>query len=238
MRGCDGGKWPARLGRRDAAARYGAMAEKALARIRESSSSLTACCRSRSADMQTPALFALRRGIVKKGTPAWTKTCNGLLDNIKAHGDCLQTGFLGTSILMDTITDEAAAPEVAYTLLLQRKNPSWLYSVDQGATTIWERWNSYVKATGFGPVGMNSFNHYAYGAVLSWMYGSMAGIRPCEQRARLQNASSLRRCRTNASARCRRRTNPRMAGSNPRGEYGADGKWNVAFHHSANTSAR
>ena len=54
--------------------------------------------------------------------------------------------------------------------------PAWLYSVDQGATTIWERWNSYVKATGFGPVGMNSFNHYAYGAVLAWMYGTMAGI--------------------------------------------------------------
>ncbi len=78
---------------------------------------------------------------------------------------------------MDTLTYEANAPEVAYTLLLQHKNPSWLYSVDQGATTIWERWNSYVKATGFGPVGMNSFNHYAYGAVLSWMYGTMAGIR-------------------------------------------------------------
>ena len=49
--------------------------------------------------------------------------------------------------------------------------------MDQGATTIWERWNSYVKATGFGPVGMNSFNHYAYGAVLAWMYGTMAGIQ-------------------------------------------------------------
>ena len=78
---------------------------------------------------------------------------------------------------MDTLTYDAGAPDVAYTLLLQHKNPSWLYSVDQGATTIWERWNSYVKATGFGPVGMNSFNHYAYGAVLSWMYGTMAGIR-------------------------------------------------------------
>jgi alpha-L-rhamnosidase len=50
--------------------------------------------------------------------------------------------------------------------------------VDQGATTIWERWDGYTKERGFGPVAMNSFNHYAYGAVLGWMYRTMAGIRP------------------------------------------------------------
>jgi alpha-L-rhamnosidase len=66
--------------------------------------------------------------------------------------------------------------DVAYTLLFQHKNPSWLYSVDQGATTVWERWNSYTKKDGFGPVGMNSFNHYAYGAVLAWIYRHAAGI--------------------------------------------------------------
>ena len=65
---------------------------------------------------------------------------------------------------------------MAYTLLMQREEPSWLYSIDQGATTIWERWNSYTKAKGFGDVGMNSFNHYAYGAVQEWMYRFMAGI--------------------------------------------------------------
>jgi alpha-L-rhamnosidase len=127
-------------------------------------------------DMQTPALFALKLGILADKKAA-DKTRDALLKNIKDHGDCLQTGFLGTSILMDTLTYEAAAPEVAYTLLLQRKNPSWLYSVDQGATTIWERWDSYRKDIGFGNAGMNSFNHYAYGAVMAWMYGTMAGIR-------------------------------------------------------------
>lgn len=126
--------------------------------------------------MQTPALFALKLGLLEK-PQAIAATKASLLENFKAHGDCLQTGFLGTSILMDTLTYDVGAPEMAYALLLQHKNPSWLYSVDQGATTIWERWNSYVKATGFGPSGMNSFNHYAYGAVLSWMYGTMAGIR-------------------------------------------------------------
>ena len=126
-------------------------------------------------DMQTPALFALKTRILDPGAAA--KTAEALVANIKAHGNCLQTGFLGTSILMDTLTYSARAPEVAYTLLLQHDNPSWLYSVDQGATTIWERWNSYTKAGGFGAAGMNSFNHYAYGAVLAWMYGTMAGIQ-------------------------------------------------------------
>ena len=71
---------------------------------------------------------------------------------------------------------EIGENDLAYSLLLQRDNPSWLYSVDQGATTIWERWNSYTLATGFGNVAMNSFNHYAYGAVQEWLYRHAAGI--------------------------------------------------------------
>ncbi|MBR4653723.1 MAG: family 78 glycoside hydrolase catalytic domain [Kiritimatiellae bacterium] len=125
---------------------------------------------------QTPSLFLLKLGLLE-GERAVAATKAALLKNIADHDGCLTTGFIGASILMDTLTYDVGAPEAAYSLLLQHKNPSWLYSVDQGATTIWERWNSYVKATGFGPVGMNSFNHYAYGAVLSWMYGTMAGIR-------------------------------------------------------------
>ena len=123
--------------------------------------------------MQTPALFALKLGLVEGDAKA--KTIEALKRNFADHGDCLQTGFLGTSILMDTLTENGMS-DIAYTLLLQHKNPSWLYSVDQGATTIWERWNSYTKEKGFGPVGMNSFNHYAYGAVLAWIYKSAAGI--------------------------------------------------------------
>lgn len=63
-----------------------------------------------------------------------------LRDNFAEHGNCLQTGFLGTSILMPTLTENGMS-DIAYELLFQRKNPSWLYSVDNGATTIWERWN-------------------------------------------------------------------------------------------------
>ena len=124
-------------------------------------------------DMQGPALFALKFGLVEG--EARERTIEGLRQNVAAHGGCLQTGFLGTSILMDTLSANGLA-DVAYTILLQHENPSWLYSVDQGATTIWERWNSYTKKDGFGPVDMNSFNHYAYGAVLAWMYKTMAGI--------------------------------------------------------------
>jgi hypothetical protein len=100
---------------------------------------------------------------------------NRLIANIKDKGNRLQTGFLGTAIILPTLT-KIGRSDVAYTLLLQHDNPSWLYSVDQGATTIWERWNSYTKESGFGEVGMNSFNHYAYGAAAGWMFESMAGI--------------------------------------------------------------
>jgi len=126
--------------------------------------------------MQTPLLFALKLGILAD-PKAIAETKEALLKNIDSHEGCLQTGFLGTSIIMDTLTDNLGEPQRAYSLLLQRKNPSWLYSVDQGATTVWERWDSYVKATGFGPAAMNSFNHYAYGAVLAWIYRTAAGIR-------------------------------------------------------------
>ncbi|MBO7721606.1 MAG: family 78 glycoside hydrolase catalytic domain [Kiritimatiellae bacterium] len=124
-------------------------------------------------DLQTACVFALHFGIVDGA--ARTATLELLKKNIREHGDCLQTGFLGTSFLMDALA-ECGEIELCYTLLLQRKNPSWLYSVDQGATTIWERWNSYTVDNGFGPVEMNSFNHYAYGQVLGWIYRTVAGI--------------------------------------------------------------
>ena len=123
--------------------------------------------------MQTPALFALKNNLLqgagKKNMIA------RLRDNFRQHDNCLQTGFLGTSILMQTLTDNGMQ-DIAYELLFQRKNPSWLYSVDNGATTIWERWNSYTLDKGMGPRGMNSFNHYAYGAVCEWIWETAAGI--------------------------------------------------------------
>ena len=123
--------------------------------------------------MQTPALFALKNKLVEG--KAKEDMIARLRENFKAHGNCLQTGFLGTSILMATLTENGMV-DIAYELLFQRKNPSWLYSVDNGATTIWERWNSYTIEGGMGPKGMNSFNHYAYGAVCEWIWEVAAGI--------------------------------------------------------------
>lgn len=123
--------------------------------------------------MQTPALFALKNGLVEGEVKE--QMIARLRENFKQHDNCLQTGFLGTSILMATLT-ENGMEDIAYNLLFQRKNPSWLYSIDNGATTIWERWNSYMLDKGMGPKGMNSFNHYAYGCVCEWIWETAAGI--------------------------------------------------------------
>ena len=123
--------------------------------------------------MQTPALFALKNNLLQGS--AKDAMIARLRKNFEQHDNCLQTGFLGTSILMQTLT-ENGMQDIAYELLFQHKNPSWLYSVDNGATTIWERWNSYTVDKGMGPRGMNSFNHYAYGCVCEWLWKTAAGI--------------------------------------------------------------
>jgi alpha-L-rhamnosidase len=122
-------------------------------------------------DTQTAYLLALRFDLLNDRQ----KGIDRLKQLIVNNGDKLNTGFVGTGILNQTLS-ETGLTDIAYNLLLQRNNPSWLYSIDQGATTIWERWNSYTKEAGFGDIGMNSFNHYAYGAVGEWMYRYMGGI--------------------------------------------------------------
>ncbi len=94
-------------------------------------------------------------------------------------GDHLATGFVGTPYLMHVLS-ENGQNETAYSLLLRREYPSWLYPVTMGATTIWERWNGIFPDGTINTPSMNSFNHYAYGAVGDWMMGRMAGITPIE----------------------------------------------------------
>ena len=92
-------------------------------------------------------------------------------------GYTVTTGFVGTGPLCPALS-ETGHSDVAYKILTNTKYPSWLYSVTEGATTIWERWNSVTKENGFGGNNsMNSFNHYSLGAVGAWMYGYMLGIR-------------------------------------------------------------
>jgi alpha-L-rhamnosidase len=101
---------------------------------------------------------------------------NSLVKDIKNREIHLSTGFVGTPYICQVLTD-AGYLDLAYSLLLQEDFPSWLYSVRHGATTIWERWDGWTEEKGFQDPSMNSFNHYAYGAIGTWMYENIAGIR-------------------------------------------------------------
>ena len=98
---------------------------------------------------------------------------------VKEAGNQLQTGFVGTPYLLHVLSDYGYA-ELAYTLLLRKEYPSWLYPVTKGATTIWEHWDGIMEDGGFWSADMNSFNHYAYGSVADWVYQKAAGIHTAE----------------------------------------------------------
>ncbi|MBG0858673.1 MAG: family 78 glycoside hydrolase catalytic domain, partial [Bacteroidales bacterium] len=103
------------------------------------------------------------------------KAARFLVDDIKGRRNHLSTGFLGTIYICHELA-RAGYTDVAYDLLLQETYPSWLYPVKMGATTIWERWDGQKTDSTFQDAGMNSFNHYAYGAIGDWMYRVSAGI--------------------------------------------------------------
>ncbi|KAA9035645.1 Bacterial alpha-L-rhamnosidase [Ginsengibacter hankyongi] len=104
-----------------------------------------------------------------------TQAAERLVENIKSYNNHLSTGFLGTPYLCHVLT-RFGYDDVAYKLLLQTTYPSWLYPVKMGATTIWERWDGEKPDSTFENPGMNSFNHYAYGAIGDWMYRKMVGL--------------------------------------------------------------
>ncbi len=99
-----------------------------------------------------------------------------LKEDIEKHEYKVMTGFAGTPILLPVLS-QYGMTQTAYRILLCKENPSWLYSVEQGATTIWERYDSYTIENGFADAAMNSFNHFNEGSVAQWMYESMLGIR-------------------------------------------------------------
>jgi alpha-L-rhamnosidase len=98
---------------------------------------------------------------------------------IRENGTKMTTGFVGTPYILHVLS-EGGETELAYELLMQEQNPSWLYSVCHGATTMWEHWNSIKEDGSFWSTAMNSFNHYAYGAVFDWIFGVAVGIKPDE----------------------------------------------------------
>lgn len=101
-----------------------------------------------------------------------------LADMIARNGQRMSTGFLGTRPLLPVLSS-VGRHDLAVFLLQSRAFPSWGYEVEQGATSIWERWDSYTKEDGFGRhnAAMNSFSHYSFGAVCEWMFNTLAGIR-------------------------------------------------------------
>jgi alpha-L-rhamnosidase len=105
-----------------------------------------------------------------------------LVELIDDFGGRMSTGFVGTPLILHVLSDNGRA-DAAFDLLLQEKNPSWLLSVNQGATTVWEHWNSRKEDHSFWSAEMNSFNHYAYGAVYDWMFGDMVGLTVCDDGA-------------------------------------------------------
>jgi alpha-L-rhamnosidase len=100
-----------------------------------------------------------------------------LADLVRTAGFRISTGFVGTPLMTDALAD-AGEPELAYRLLLQTGCPSWLYPVTMGATTVWERWDSLLPDGRINPGQMNSFNHYALGAVADWLHRRVAGLAP------------------------------------------------------------
>ncbi len=100
-----------------------------------------------------------------------------LADLVRANGYHISTGFVGTPLICDALCN-AGYYRAAYRLLLQRENPSWLYPVTMGATTIWERWDSMLPDGSINPGEMTSFNHYALGAVADWLHRTVGGLAP------------------------------------------------------------
>jgi alpha-L-rhamnosidase len=126
--------------------------------------------KSNGGDTQTGYVLALHMNLLPQELRA--AAAKKLVAKIHANHDLLATGFLGTPYLLEELT-KAGYPELAYTLLLNTAYPSWGYMVQHGATTMWERWNGDQM---LADPGMNSFNHYAYGAVADWIYRYAAGI--------------------------------------------------------------
>lgn len=126
---------------------------------------------------QTAHVLALRFEVVE---PEKRQVIvDDLMELLRENGMHLTCGFVGTAYLCKVLS-EAGLSEAAYQVLFQKDFPSWLYEVDMGATTIWERWNSVLPDGRISGTGMNSLNHYAYGSIAQWMYEHMAGLRENE----------------------------------------------------------
>ncbi|MCH4191109.1 MAG: glycoside hydrolase family 78 protein [Butyrivibrio sp.] len=161
-------------GRTQDAARYCKISENQFESIRDEYYSRSGrCC----IHTQTALLLTLKYHL----------SCNEELTRaqlrqlFELNGDRLMTGFVGTP-LMCSILSENGMSDIAFRLLLNEEYPGWLHEIRLGATTVWERWNSVMEDGSMSSTGMNSLNHYSYGAVLEWMFRHVGGISPQEDR--------------------------------------------------------
>jgi len=163
----------ATLGRPAEAQRFAVIAERARTAFRREFASSTGRVVS---DSQTAYALALQFGLLDPGDESvWA--ARRLVRLVREAGHRIATGFVGTPLICDALT-EADAVDEAYGLVLQRACPSWLYPVTMGATTIWERWDSMLPDGSVNPGQMTSFNHYAFGAIGDWLHRVVAGLAP------------------------------------------------------------
>lgn len=156
------------LGYREAA-EYRMLAEDILTAIRHTYFDENGLCACRT---QTGSALAIQFDLSEK----IREEGEALAGRIRENGGHLNTGFVGTPILCQALT-KSGHHEIAVDLLLNEEYPGWLYSVNLGATTIWERWNSVLPDGTISPEGMNSLNHYTYGSIVAWMFADVCGIR-------------------------------------------------------------
>ena len=162
------------LGKQEEEKTYGRLYEKTLAAFREEYYTATGRIVS---ETQTGAVLSLYFHLAEEKDRK--RILETLLHNIEKHKNHLTTGFVGTPYLCHALS-ENGAHEMAATLFMKEDYPSWLYAVNMGATTVWERWNSIMPDGSFDVSGMNSLNHYAYGSIGDWMYRKVAGISQLE----------------------------------------------------------
>ncbi len=163
------------LGYEEDRKKFDGLAEKILAAIQEKYFDQEGLC---ICHTQTGAALAIAFGLIP--ARAGTKLEGAALrERVEANDMHLNTGFVGTTILAPALT-ATGSHETAVSLLLGEDFPGWLYSVNLGATTIWERWDSVLPDGRISPEGMNSLNHYSYGSIEAWMYRDVCGIRPGE----------------------------------------------------------
>jgi len=127
----------------------------------------------------TQCAYALALAFDLVDGPMRDEAARRLVADIEAHGGHFTTGFVGTKDLLVALS-KVGREDVAYRLLLNRTYPSWLFSIEHGATSIWERWDGWTPEKGFQDPGMNSFAHYSFGSVAQWMFQTIGGIDAAE----------------------------------------------------------